>query len=535
MPEESFLSEDEERLLGSFDSEFEAGFEESPRTPVLDEGTLPDIEDMPPLEEALLENPTGAIPDIGDLASGAIDIRLEDIDRPFGEPHISPSAELDMSTVRGLDAEPGAKGPSPAPGAMEDVSSEFLDVLSQPASAEAGADAKAGDSDDVTSQFLDFEEEASPHAEETPSPDFEPIDIDLQFDDTIPMTGSESDNSLAAGFEPVTEFDDFLSAEHEAEAAEAKPASSPAPEAEAETFDDLAAVERDLAEKPETRHAEAKAGSDLSTEILLKIADELSSIRGELVSLKTQLGSLKSKAPVLEESPLPEAPVKEEASGGFFDDEEDETIALTGDELDNILNTADFTEEVAEAEQPEEIGAGMDLEAAGAPAELDILADGLLPESGDYAAREESGIEEVRIGAQKTGEEAFLDEELSEEEIPSIEDISTIAEQGISPVTEAPEDTSYLETELGELGLSEAPLSEAPLVEPDLSDFDIEEEELQAGAIAEIEEELPVVEPSAEDLVLEAEAKLDFGEAESIGELEPLEPIPEIDDSAFGE
>jgi hypothetical protein len=32
-------------------------------------------------------------------------------------------------------------------------------------------------------------------------------------------------------------------------------------------------------------------------------------------------------------------------AGGFFDEEDDEKIALTGDELDNILNTANFTEE----------------------------------------------------------------------------------------------------------------------------------------------------------------------------------------------
>jgi hypothetical protein len=34
--------------------------------------------------------------------------------------------------------------------------------------------------------------------------------------------------------------------------------------------------------------------------------------------------------------------------GGFFNEEEDEKIALTGDELDNILTTADFTEEAGE-------------------------------------------------------------------------------------------------------------------------------------------------------------------------------------------
>jgi pilus assembly protein FimV len=40
-----------------------------------------------------------------------------------------------------------------------------------------------------------------------------------------------------------------------------------------------------------------------------------------------------------------ESEPQNEEEAGFFEDDEDETIALTGDELDNILNTADITEE----------------------------------------------------------------------------------------------------------------------------------------------------------------------------------------------
>jgi hypothetical protein len=48
---------------------------------------------------------------------------------------------------------------------------------------------------------------------------------------------------------------------------------------------------------------------------------------------------------------IPEA--KDE--GGFFSgDDEDETIALSFDELDNIMNTADFTETQAESEDTAE-------------------------------------------------------------------------------------------------------------------------------------------------------------------------------------
>ena len=73
---------------------------------------------------------------------------------------------------------------------------------------------------------------------------------------------------------------------------------------------------------------------DLSTQLLMKIAEELSSIRAELSSLKKEFSVIRSAAPSTETE-----------EGGFFDKEDDEKISLTGDELNNILNTADFTEE----------------------------------------------------------------------------------------------------------------------------------------------------------------------------------------------
>ena len=74
------------------------------------------------------------------------------------------------------------------------------------------------------------------------------------------------------------------------------------------------------------------AAADLSTQLLMKIAEELSSIRNELSSLKKELSGIKPPAPSSEEE-------------GIYGEEDDEKISLTGDELNIILNTADFTEE----------------------------------------------------------------------------------------------------------------------------------------------------------------------------------------------
>jgi len=73
-------------------------------------------------------------------------------------------------------------------------------------------------------------------------------------------------------------------------------------------------------------------GGNLSTQLLKKIASELSSIRGELHDLKKEFSTIRSGD-----------------KDGFFSEEDDETIALTGDEMNNILSTSDG--EAPEAEQ----------------------------------------------------------------------------------------------------------------------------------------------------------------------------------------
>ena len=231
-----------------------------------------------------------------------------------------------MSSVEGLgDAQEADMAHS---GAIEDVSSEFLDLAEEPSAQHTKAqesDFGAG-LDNVTSEFLDMEGPAAPRPSE-PAVDFEPLDIDLQFDDTPVASRRSPSVSSEAGFEAVTEFDDFLSVEE-------GPAPGPAVVARA-GFDDVSAVERELsAPTPEpTRIAQPSTKPDLSTEILLKIAEELSSIRSELVSLKTQIGDVVKSAvepgqPRISEH---EEANESEPSGGFFDEEEDETIALTGD------------------------------------------------------------------------------------------------------------------------------------------------------------------------------------------------------------
>ena len=332
-------------------------------------------------------------------------------------------------------------------------------------------------------------------------------------------------------------FDDFLaSSGSSAPAPEAPTLPESRTPAASEAFDDIGAVERDLAAPipepaPLVREAtpqlhEAPPQPDLSTEILLKIANELSSIRGELVSLKSQISGIVTGV----EAPAPKAEVEiaTSPSGGFFDDEEDETIALTGDELDNILNTADFTEETAEAEEPLDLESKSLGEASTAGG--DLLDESLLPETGDYSAPEEPAIEEVRLG------EALSFEEAEKEPAFLAEDLNLVAEEGVTPMTPAPDDSSFLEqSESLELAPS---MEDQSIVGTDLSAFDLDTDENEPRL--EIDEELPLAGSEAElepieDLTLGIEAGPGYAAEEVVDEAELLEPVPEIEETNFAE
>jgi len=292
----------------------------------------------------------------------------------------------------------------------------------------------------------------------------------------------------------------------------------------------------------------------------MRIADELSSIKDELASLKGELTVLRS---VAKAEPNEEQPQHEEPHG-FFDEEEDETIALTGDELDNILNTADFTEEAGsdagaeiemgvEPEEDESLGFLSDKpdivfdepsaeEISEQIPEEAAPADEILPdetfgedsvESVEEQASEAFGLEDDRsagdepIGEEEPGIEVIdiLDESSLDEPV----ELAELRESGVVPMTEAPEDTSYLEEEaVDSSGLTEEiDLSEAVIEEPDLGDFALEEPQIEEPSIDSIDIDLDLEENlHVEEIVLPSEPK-----EESFEEVLPEGFVVEADDA----
>ena len=163
------------------------------------------------------------------------------------------------------------------------------------------------------------------------------------------------------------------------------------------------------------------SSADLSTQLLLKIANELSSIRGELSELKREFSIVRSSVP---QEAAQEAKEQQHAHehSGFFSEEEDETIALTGDELGNILNTADFTEESGANETPEsEFSPGIEAESMDAESAIEPLAD--ISSMDDLAISSLDDMDDINIDTTDNLESIEIDAVETEDTTAEPEDI----------------------------------------------------------------------------------------------------------------
>jgi hypothetical protein len=320
---------------------------------------------------------------------------------------------------------------------------------------------------------------------------------------------------------------------------------------------------------------------DMSTQLLMKIADELSSIRTELNALKKEFAGVRAGSKAVDE---------QTESHGFFDDSgEDDKIALTGDELNNILTTADFTaetgqdatEEALPSEFPEVSGLPDGSEFSGTPEfsespefsgtpgfpgeetpgdspqaeggapgldKLDEVLDESFPEI-ELPAGEES----AQAGPEEPKEDELslvdlFDEHITEGfSIPGSFDeqelSASLEEPGDDPLSESPEIT--LE-DISIAGDSEALLDDSgmdlsldnPLEEADLANFDGDTLDLTGAVIdepnlgAEIQEN-PILEPDAADIAIQNGDPAESMEQEPEAVEEPsLEPFEEPEAAA---
>ena len=158
-------------------------------------------------------------------------------------------------------------------------------------------------------------------------------------------------------------------------------------------------------------------GNELSSILLQQIANELSSIRNELTELKKEFASVRSGV-------KPPDKTDDSEHSSFFSEEDDETISLTGDELNNILGTSG--EAIVEEGIPETIDDDEDETIALTGDELDNILN-----SADFT--EESGAEENPEADFSIESEPSIESELSDEDIVIDESLDNDIDIDITP------------------------------------------------------------------------------------------------------
>jgi pilus assembly protein FimV len=361
-------------------------------------------------------------------------------------------------------AAPGARLTAEEEELLGELETEASPLTAQPAGAQPGRE--AGEAADFEGLEKDLQELDTSGAEE-------PEDLDLEMDELAlePGKGAEIEVPLS---DSIPELDSL--------------------EEVAET---------------EVRAADARS----SDAILKKIEEDLKQIKREIQTLKKELAARGGQAEVPHSAAAP----------GFFPEEEDDSIALTGDELDNILNTADITEEQAGAPGPEE-----DLLEAAPADEVENLE---LLEPGSLNAEPE----EVEIQLEE--KPADLDLGSLEEELPATPELELeeLEEDGASELTlEEPAESPAPLAE--ELSLEE--LSGESAAEP-LELETVAEAEAEPAAVEPLElveelpdlslaDEQPALEPASESAAEPVELELmeEAMEPSAAAPAEDLSPLP---------
>ena len=319
--------------------------------------------------------------------------------------------------------------------------------------------------------------------------------------------------------------------------------------------------------------------------LLQQIVSELSNLKDEMNKLKTNLEEIKHEpavtavaagvaagaaaAAVSNEVDIPEE--TEEDKGGFFSgDDEDDTIALSFDELDNIMNTADFSDTVeadenADATSDETLETEAEVEEPvveetvieETEAESPVIEEPVISEEEpvieeSVITEEEPIIEEnlVEIEAEESSEEPAIEEIVSEDTVPleedNIEDDTIIEESIISSEPEISDTTDISDST--ETVIENAFSSDESTIIEDIDinedqtedSFDFSNEKLEEPEIDDFipdgndelfeEEALPdeISIPKEEDLLVESTAS-DFMDSvkETTEEEEPEELIQE--------
>ncbi len=392
---------------------------------------------------------------LDDMPDGEIDLDdfMSDSGSGGGDAAAAPDGDVDLSAFMDgddgdvdlsafMDDAPAKKEPKPEEIQDEkslDIDISFDDSADQIAQedtsddsdaqpeAEAAADESALPSDDMFDSFGG--ESPAPKAAASSADDSEEIDLsDFGFDDddsNIGMTAGPDGGEQAK--QEVVDYDMKVNADDDSKT----PSVQDVVMGNIESSDDTEIEEKAAVDQTGGESAASEGGFEINAkgqEILSQIMGELSSLKDEIKNLKTDFAELKDRPTLAAENasiPAAKTEVEKEENTGFFsgDDDGDDTIALSGNELTNILSSAEFSTEEAVSEPTVEESAEPEFEETAIGEEEPTME--LTESDMEEPTIDTSEItpEDLAGTTDEFGEENVLPEEIS---VPKIDDDITV-------------------------------------------------------------------------------------------------------------
>jgi hypothetical protein len=358
-----------------------------------------------------------------DFDDEEIDAELEDLALDLGEETPGEAATEEPSAAESKQESEVQESEDEEPEDIEELSLEDLDSLDMDLEEDEGTEGQGSEEEKLEGASTEDTEEDELDLESIPGD--EPFaDFDFEEDEDITeelpeLSGEDEEEETPL---PVVEDDE--------ETIDAELASV----LEEEESRDVKGFDQQEFEQSEdeisdTEDVMATAGYSGEGErdessVLVNIEKELLAIKDELNELKQELATLRSGGAPTHRESREESSEDMEVSlgtpagekGGFFEEEEDEdeTIALTGDELDHILDTAEFTEQRGQPTEFDDLDLRLD-ESLSPEAEGKTESGAEAPTAETSAEEAGAPIEEITL-EDMTGESALEELELEEGE-----------------------------------------------------------------------------------------------------------------------
>lgn len=283
--------------------------------------------------------------------------------------------------------------------------------------------------DDFGSSFTSEETSEPVHDASSDNINTEDIDLsDFGIDANAEETPIVQDVEEAKNKEKIVDYDLSVGNENTATAPVVN-----------EIKDDSAVEE--IEEVNPVSDADEKNNTTVDNSLLQQIVSELSNLKEEMNQLKTNLQEIKTHESVnpglavaagaaglaagaaLADNDIDPEKAEEDKGGFFSGDDEDETIALSFDELDNIMNTAEFGDTVeADTNTPDEEPV-IEETAVDLPSENTEIEE--IPDTSDDTVIEESVISsEVEADIEDSSVDTEIENAISDEKDTSLDDIN---------------------------------------------------------------------------------------------------------------